>query len=694
MFVWLTIASAALADPPANDNFNNPTVFGVGAETSVTVTGSLAEATREFGEVLHGGVDGPTAWWTFSPLRDATGVSYFDTGYSRYRIQAWVDGQPATFAIYGGISSPITEVPRTGNYPRYLQHAEDGDEGVVVTTWVDDSAYEQAFIAVTYDGTGAEEVTITATRLDFLQNDNFSNAIVLSGDSGSQTVPTEGWSVEAGSECNASPSSVGTLWWRWQAPSSGRYSFATFYPNTQDHFPNIRIFTGSAPGALTELNPSATTFSTRPRVAIDAVADETYHICIGDSRELWNAVRLDFGRLPDNTSPEAATLLAGTTGHLRANLLLQDSDTFFRFQPASDGRMLFSWIGRTQTGVAVLLLNTDNSMTGVCNDTQGGSSGGLNLLNCDLTGGETYLLRITTQDVRSVRNVSGIDYTVGWHFGPGLDFGDTADLYLARYAVLPSVRAYSVDQTPTFFATVINPSSTPYLGCRLSSNWTLFRETVTEWRITNPATNEIVSGPNPLFSLNPGQSMSLVFTIGTNTATPAGSTSISEPYGAETYLECLSRPNNGTTTTQYVNRFIVVPSLGPVSDIIAVGATLAGDGVARVPTGRRTAFSMAAVNIGYAETIRVAPEVTFHDPDLNVEICETNPSTGACLEARSSSVTVEFAENEVRTFSLFVGDDDTSDLPFRPINRRIMVFFTTPEGFARGGASVAVTAAD
>src|SRR5262249_18447254 len=116
-----------------------------------------------------------------------------------------------------------------------------------------------------------------------------------------------------------------------------------------------------------------------------------------------------------------------------------------------------------------------------------------------------------------------------------------------------------------------------------------------------------------------------------------------------------------------VNTLILSASSISTPDMIAIGVTPSGqsptgDGIVHVPGTTGTGFfTAAAVNIGAAGTITVTADDGGTGLPLNLLLCQTNPSTGACINPTSpgNSATFASATNDVATFSIFaIGTGD------------------------------------
>ena len=130
----------------------------------------------------------------------------------------------------------------------------------------------------------------------------------------------------------------------------------------------------------------------------------------------------------------------------------------------------------------------------------------------------------------------------------------------------------------------------------------------------------------------------------------------------------------------------------PTADVVTIAATATGNGVATAPLNAATAFSVASVNIGAAETVTVTPGFGGTALPLTLEICETNPANGQCTSGRAASATVSFANNETRTFSVFVRGTGQA-VAFVPGTNRVFVTFTNGSSVSVGATSVAVQTA-
>jgi hypothetical protein len=137
-----------------------------------------------------------------------------------------------------------------------------------------------------------------------------------------------------------------------------------------------------------------------------------------------------------------------------------------------------------------------------------------------------------------------------------------------------------------------------------------------------------------------------------------------------------------------VNTLNLLASTTPVPDIVAVNAT-SDPGYVDVSASTGTgAFAVATDNIGAPGTITASVNTGAANLPVTLAICQTTPSTGACLSAPVPSVMLPIASGATDTFGIFVVS--SSAIPDMPAVNRIFVQFTDSGGVVRGETSVAV----
>ena len=131
-----------------------------------------------------------------------------------------------------------------------------------------------------------------------------------------------------------------------------------------------------------------------------------------------------------------------------------------------------------------------------------------------------------------------------------------------------------------------------------------------------------------------------------------------------------------------------------LADIIAIGQTPSADGVVRIAeAGGTEVFAVAGINIGETANVDVRVRGTDYMPPVGkFSVCETG-GDGACLEPPTSQLNIDFANEEVRTFSVFTQVGPESGVAFLPDLQRVrLVFEATVGGWEVGAASAAYTA--
>jgi hypothetical protein len=255
---------------------------------------------------------------------------------------------------------------------------------------------------------------------------------------------------------------------------------------------------------------------------------------------------------------------------------------------------------------------------------------------------------------------------------PGLALAD--DLVAST---LPGSRAAEIGETVTVFATMINTSGKALDNCSV----TLSGYPVTvDYTLTNPATNIPVGPADTPFPMATGAVQTLVLSLTPSAA--LAPTNLPLVFGCEGAQSAQSLPGLDT----------VLLSAGATqpADVIALAATPSNDGVVRLPgIGPEGAFVVATFNVGSDATLTVTPNTGGTTLPLSLSICQTDPTTGACLSPAAASVTLDVPAGATPTFAIFVGS--SAPVPYAPATTRIYVDFTDSSKVNHGATSLAVT---
>jgi len=253
--------------------------------------------------------------------------------------------------------------------------------------------------------------------------------------------------------------------------------------------------------------------------------------------------------------------------------------------------------------------------------------------------------------------------------------GDSSDTASVVASSLPSSRSVQVGNLASAFATMINTSSTAANDCSIEPQTSVSADFSYQ---TTDASNVPVGTPNTPADIAAGESQNFVF--GFLPTSPFSPTEVLITY------DCTN--SAPAPVTVGLNTLLLSASASPIPDIVALAATLTGDGILNLPgPNGSNAFAVSAVNVGSADTITATPRPSVVLP-LAMSICQTD-ATGACLSAAGSSATGTVEADATPTYSVFV--TATGTVPFDPANNRIVVEFTDSGGVVRGSTSVAVT---
>ena len=200
------------------------------------------------------------------------------------------------------------------------------------------------------------------------------------------------------------------------------------------------------------------------------------------------------------------------------------------------------------------------------------------------------------------------------------------------------------------------------------------------YQTTNPSTNALTGTANTPVDI-PGNNSSQSFVIA---FTP---TAAIPPMDTAFNFGCTNTSPAPIQTG--LNTLLFSASPTPVPDVIALAATLQNDGIVHASGAQNSGvFAVATYNLGSSDTITVAANTGSATLPLTISICQTDPSTGVCMQTSSATVTTAIGSNATPTFGFFV--NASSAVAFDPANNRIFVTFTDRTGAVRGKTSVAV----
>jgi hypothetical protein len=253
--VPVSIPAADCTNTPTNDDFTN--AMALTAPSSYSMLNECA--TKQLGEPNHAGdAGGHSVWFSWTPSSNQTAVistrrSDFDT----------------LLAVYtGNTISGLT-----------LVASNDDMSPAVKQSLVSFPAAAGTKYRIAVDGWGGAVGTVVINVMP-PANDDFSNAFLIAGLSGT----TNGYNIGASKEPNepAHASDVGgrSIWFQWLAPESGPAEFNTAGSSFDTL---LAIYTGESVSSLTSVvandNDTSAGLQTS-RVTLPAVAGTTYQIAV------------------------------------------------------------------------------------------------------------------------------------------------------------------------------------------------------------------------------------------------------------------------------------------------------------------------------------------------------------------------------------------------------------------------------
>jgi hypothetical protein len=244
-------------------------------------------------------------------------------------------------------------------------------------------------------------------------------------------------------------------------------------------------------------------------------------------------------------------------------------------------------------------------------------------------------------------------------------------------AVLPESRSVEVGSPPaTAFATMINAGPGTASTCAIAPQTVIPAGFL--FQTTDPNTNALTGTANTPVDIAEGVSQSFVIALTPTAAFP--------PNDIDFSFACANA--GPVTALAGINTLNLSASTAPVPDIIALAASN-DPGYVDVPAATGTGvFAVATINLGIAASITASANTGTANLPVRVSLCQTNPTTGACLATPGSTVTTTIATNATPTFGIFVAASAT--VTDSPGANRVFVQFTDASGVLRGETSVAV----
>jgi len=248
-------------------------------------------------------------------------------------------------------------------------------------------------------------------------------------------------------------------------------------------------------------------------------------------------------------------------------------------------------------------------------------------------------------------------------------------------AVLPSSRSVEIDSYASFYATVINAGAEDLSNCRAE--------------VANNVPGTLWYRP-----MQPG----IIYPTaerGTPADIPAGASQLlflefrssTVLLPVEIAFDFVCDGAEPAAVVSGVNTLLFSASTQRTPDIVALTATLTGDGIVNLPTDGSGAFFAAATsNLGATGNLTVRAVGSGDAAFADLTVCATNAVTGRCTSLSAPSTTLRIGSGERNTFTAFMRS--TRNIPFDPARNRVSLQFADAAGEIRGSTSIAVRSAD
>lgn len=272
--------------PPSNDDFANATVLTGSAPSGV---GWATYATREAGEPVAGTDASKSLWWNWTA--PSTGV--LAVAMVEGVVEPFTGSSPAALTL-------LPTDPRSGtrNTLGAVTFFYQVNAGTVIRL---------------RGGNSYDSVRFSLRILQSPAHDDFENRLLLSGATATNTTDLE-FSSWQNNEPNTDGLGPQTVWYRWVAPSSGRFVFDSA---GSVQFSRVRVFTGTALNALVNVGVEkigSTAGNTFGRVILNTTGGTEYAIQLMKSHNYSGTSKLNIhaATLPANDNFANAINMTGS----------------------------------------------------------------------------------------------------------------------------------------------------------------------------------------------------------------------------------------------------------------------------------------------------------------------------------------------------------------------------------------------
>lgn len=604
---------------------------------------------------------------------------------------------------------------------------------LVIPSWVFPTGHpdlsQTAHVTFTQNGGGANISRIVSLTVGNPPgNDDFSDAVTLTGLAASASGSTIGATTESG-EPSIGTGAVNTAWWSWTPSVNGEVEIHT---DGSSFDTVLGVFTGNTVNTLVPAGTNDdSVYGLQSQLIFTAVAGQTYSIAVAGYNGASGEVSLTINQSADNsllvvtrTGTGSGTVNSVNDTSIRCGADCQEElpqgSEIELMAIASPGSVFDGWAGEgantcagTHATSCVLTLPAQDisnvfaafsllETVTVTLRTEGLGQGHIEDNGVPVCPEGTCLKSLSPGDSVSLTAIAaGGSSFAGWTSGGCADpvsthcvlspAGDT--VITARFtddtvgpaaawsAVLPGARSGQAggDVITALMSVVTGDGAAQ--SCRVDaggSDVATLAYDLLDDSGQSRGLNE------PVFDIVADGRVDLLLAVTPLRETP--------PEGA-VFFPRLTCSNASAAAIEGVNSLRLSITDAPGPDILSIGVTPSGDGVVRLPTADGTGFmAVAAMNIGLLEDtpIRVVADTGAVQLPVQLSVCETD-AAGHCLSSRAAFADTVFSGREAHFFSVFVTAIPGPGVPFDPANARVFLRFISPDGIIRSVTSAALT---
>ena len=375
--------SLSTAASPANDDFENAVTLG-----TQPVSGTTTGASSQEGEPLRYSYSRATVWYSWTPTSTGTAVLTLPNSYY-HGVSAYTGDSLATLeqrAANGSSYNPTRFHVKAGTTYRIAVDSE-------MTT------YGRAF-------------TLKAEVQPGPANDDFADAVELTGTDDSETGSNVNATLEPGESGWYYTGGGASIWYRWTAPTSGR---VTVDLSGSSFDTTLGAYSGSHPKTLKQLaydNDSGDGSTSKVSVAVRA--GTTYHFAVNGYYGQTGSVKfaLSHTPAPANDDFSAAAEISATPASISGDTAMATREPneprngyySYYYDSGNGGSLWYSWTpkvtGRATidttgsefaTAVGVYEGSAVGALTRIANGYSGGSD---TKVSFDAIKGKTYRISV------------------------------------------------------------------------------------------------------------------------------------------------------------------------------------------------------------------------------------------------------------------------------------------------------------